>query len=451
VSGFNRQGRPPRQSLGRGHSAASARKWAAKEPRYAGSEQDNVLNFDTPQWAVPLLVPNRYKGAYGGRGSGKSHFFAELVIASHVSDPDRSTICVREFQKSLKQSVKKLLEQKIRKYEVGDYFEIKANEIRSKKGAGVIIFEGMADHTAESIKSFEDFDCAWVEEAQSLSQRSLDLLRPTIRKPGSELWFSWNPKHKTDPVDALLRGEELPPKSMVVKVNFMDNPWFAKSTMVGEMEYDRKTNRDKYVHTWEGGYLEHSEARVFKRWHVEEFEAPRGAVFRYGCDWGFSPDPLTLIRIHIDGRKMWIDYEAWALGCEIDDTPAVFLTVPESEKWQIVAGADRPERIRHMQRAGFRILPAVRGPKSVIEGIAWLENFEIIVHPRCKHTIDELELFSRKVDPLTNQVLPVLEDKNNHMIEALRYACESVRRTAQGKAVAQNVQIAPLRVAHRWR
>ncbi len=375
-----------------------------------------------------------------------------MLIAAHIADPNRSTVCVREVQKSLNQSVKRLLEQKIRQLEVGDYFDIKANEIRSRKGHGIIIFQGMADHTAESIKSLEGFDCAWVEEAQSISQRSLDLLRPTIRKPWSELWFTWNPKFKTDPIDAFLRGEELPPNSVVVQVNYDKNPWFHKSVMVSEMEYDKRTNRDKYDHTWGGHYLQHSEARVFKRWHVEDFEPPADVHFRYGCDWGFFPDPLTLVRVYIQGRKLYIVDEAWALGCEIEDTPALFLTVPESEKWQIVAGADRPERIRSMQRAGFKIIPAVRGPNSVKEGIEWLENYEIIVHSRCTHAISELELFSRKVDPLTGEVLPIFEEKNNHVIEAVRYACEAVRRTAAGKTNPRNggSNLIPLPLAQRW-
>lgn len=413
---------------------------------------DNHLNIQTPKWMVPLLRRSRYKAAYGGRGSGKSHGFAALMIGSHIADPNRSSVCVREVQKSLNQSVKRLLEQKIRQLEVGDYFDIRAHEIRSRKGHGVIIFQGMADHTAESIKSLEGYDCAWVEEAQSISQRSLDLLRPTIRKPGSELWFTWNPKFKTDPIDAFLRAEDPPPNSIVVEVNYDKNPWFSKSTMVAEMEYDQRTNRDKYDHVWGGKYLQYSEARVFKRWHVEDFEAPKDAILRFGCDWGFHPDPLTLVRIYIMGRRLYIEYEAWALGCEIEDTPSLFLTIPESEKWQIVAGADRPERIRSMQRSGFKVIPAVRGPNSVQEGIEWLENYEIIVHSRCTHAISELELFSRKVDPLTNEVLPILETTHNHIIEAIRYACEAVRRTAQGKGNprAGFHNVVPLQIRQKW-
>jgi phage terminase large subunit len=188
----------------------------------------SVLQLETPEWALPLLEPSRYKGAWGGRGSGKSHMFAELMIEAHIIDQKRRSVCVREIQKSLNQSVKRLLETKIQAMNAGAYFEVQDAVIKSRKGDGAIIFQGMQNHTADSIKSLEGYDCAWVEEAQSLSQNSLDLLRPTIRKPGSELCFTWNPRQQSDPVDFLLRGPTPPKDATVIKVNFSDNPWFPR-------------------------------------------------------------------------------------------------------------------------------------------------------------------------------------------------------------------------------
>ena len=389
------------------------------------------LILDTPRWMLPMLQPARYKGAWGGRGSGKSHGFAEMAIESHVMNPKRRGVMVREVQKSLNQSVKRLLETKIESMNAGWYFEVQEACIKSTHGDGIILFQGMQNHTADSIKSLEGMDYAWVEEAQSMSQRSLDLLRPTIRKPGSELWFTWNPGESTDPVDVLLRGENPPPNAVVIPVNFVDNPWFP-DVLREEMEYDKRRDPDKYAHVWLGEYVRNSEARVFKNWSIEEFEAPSGAVFRLGADWGFSVDPTTLIRCHIDGRRLYIDHEAYMVGCEITDTPALFMTVPEAEKWPITADSARPETISHMRKNGFpKIMPAVKGPKSLEEGVEWLKSFDIIVHPRCIHTIDELTLYSYKTDPLTGKVLPVLEDKKNHVIDALRYACEGARRAAK--------------------
>jgi len=386
----------------------------------------SALQIQTAEVFEPLLHPKRYKGGKGGRGSGKSHFFAELWLDESIREK-LDFVCIREVQKDLQHSVKRLLEIKIQAFNAGYYFDVQDKRIFSKHG-GLTIFQGMQDHTAESIKSLEDFDRAWTEEAQALSQRSLDLLRPTIRKDGSELWFSWNPKKPTDPVDALLCGEFPPEESIVVTANYSDNPWFPEE-LRKEMEYDRVRDPEKYAHVWLGGYETNSEARVFRNWKVEEFEVNREAVKRQGADWGYSVDPTTLVQCWIEGRKLFVPYEAWMVGCEIADTPELFLTVPEAERWPIVADSARPETISHMRKNGFpKVMPAVKGPRSIEEGIEFLKSFDIIVHPRCVHLIDELNAYSYKRDKLTGKVLPILEDKANNLIDALRYACEGARR-----------------------
>ena len=388
---------------------------------------NGTLSIATPAVFEPLLYPSRYKGAWGGRGSGKSHFFAESLIERCVMYPGTRWACIREVQKSLEQSVKRLLEDKIGSLGVAHLFDVQAYEIKTH-GGGVIIFQGMQNHTAESIKSLEGFDGAWVEEAQSLSQRSLDLLRPTIRKTGSELWFSWNPNLATDPVDVFLRSDNPPPNSVVVRANYSDNPWLPDE-LKAELDYDRGRDPDKFQHVWLGGYQKNSESRVFRNWKVEEFDVDKNAVIRQGADWGFSIDPTVLVQCYIEGRKLYVCHEAYRVGCEIADTPALFLSLPDSEKWPIVADSARPETISHLQRNGFpKITAAVKGAKSLEEGIEFLRNYDIIVHPRCKHVIDELTMYSYKTDPLTGEVLSILEDKNNHTIDALRYACEGARR-----------------------
>ena len=389
-------------------------------------EPGGVLAIDTAQAFVPLLAPSRYKGAFGGRGSGKSHFFAELAIETAIRGK-ADIVCIREIQKTLAQSAKKLIEIKIGELGVADHFRILQSHIESKRG-GIIAFQGMQNHTADSIKSLEGFDVAWVEEAQNLSQRSLDLLRPTIRKPGSELWFGWNPELPTDPVDALLRGDNPPPDAIVVRADYNDNPWLPE-VLRKELEYDRKRDPDKFAHIWQGEYQKHSEARVFKNWKVEEFDLPAGSVFRLGADWGYAIDPSCLVRCSIDGNRLYIDYEAYMIGCEITQLPDLFDRVPDARKWFITADSARPETISYMQKHGYpKINHAAKGKGSVEEGIAFLQSFDIIVHPRCKHTIDELTMYHYKRDPLTDEIMPILDDKNNHLIDALRYACEGARK-----------------------
>lgn len=389
----------------------------------------STLQIQTPRVYVPLLAEARYKGAYGGRGSGKSHNFAEMLIEECIREKT-DAVCLREIQKSLKFSVKKLLENKIASMNAGAYFEVQNEQIKSVNG-GVIIFQGMQDHTSDSIKSLEGFKIAWFEEAQTASQRSLDLLRPTIRAPGSQLWFSWNPRFATDPVDQLLRGPTPPPNAIVVEANYSDNPWLP-AELLEEMEYDKRRDPDKYAHIWLGKYQSNTSSRVFKNWTIEEFEVDPTAVIRQGADWGFSVDPTVLVQAYIVGRRLYIPHEAYRVGCEIVDTPDLFMSLPDAEKWPMVADSARPETISHLRKNGFpKITAAIKGPKSVEEGIGFLQGFDIVVHPRCTHTIDELTLYSYKTDPLDeSKVLPVLADKDNHVMDALRYAMEGARRAA---------------------
>lgn len=387
------------------------------------------LRIKVPEVFMPLEGAHRYIGAHGGRCSGKSHYFGERWLRENVAEK-LDVVCLRETLKSLEFSVKKLLESKISTFNAGAYFEVQDRRILSVHG-GVTIFEGMQNHTAESIKSLEGFDRAWFEEAQNASDKSLTLLRPTIRKPGSQLWFGWNPDLETDPIDLLLRGPELPPDAAVIQANYMDNPWMSDE-MRAEMEYDKRRDPDKYAHVWLGNYRRNSEARVFRNWRVEEFDVDPKWALRQGADWGFSVDPSVLVQCAIVGRTLYIPWEAYRVGCEIDFLPDLFRTVPEAERWPTTADSARPETISYMQRHGFpKMLAAIKGAKSLEEGVEFLRTFDVVVHPRCTHTIEELTLYSYETDQLTGSVLPRLADKDNHVIDAIRYACEGARRAAK--------------------
>lgn len=210
------------------------------------------LGIETPRAFEPFLAPSRYKGAKGGRGSGKSHFFAELGVERCLMRPGSRGVCIREVQKTLKDSAKRLIEDKIAALGVQDRFSPLNTEIKTP-GGGVILFQGMQDHTSESIKSLEGFDWAWVEEAQTLSARSLEMLRPTIRAPGSELWFTWNPRSAEDPVDKLFCGETPAPDAIIRHINYLDNPFFPAELEM-ERAFDEKARPDRYAHVWLGAY-----------------------------------------------------------------------------------------------------------------------------------------------------------------------------------------------------
>lgn len=217
------------------------------------------LDIPTPRWAVPLYAdatPSghivRYKGAWGGRASGKSHEFAGMVVEAMVANPDCSVVCVREIQKSLALSAKKLIENKIAAFGLLHLFDILQTEIRRNGGSGLCIFVGMQDHTADSVKSLEGFDIAWIEEAQSLSQRSLDLLRPTIRKEGSQIWATWNPCRRSDPIEKLLRARNRP-DAIVVRANYTDNPFMPETVRLEALDA-LENDPDGFGHTWLGDY-----------------------------------------------------------------------------------------------------------------------------------------------------------------------------------------------------
>lgn len=228
----------------------------------------SVLRVSVPRAYAPLLQPARYKGAHGGRGSAKSHFFAERLILRCLERKTRA-VCIREVQNTLRDSVRQLLVDKIVKFGLEDEFEVLEAEIRVRRNGGLIIFRGMQNYSAENIKSLEDFDVAWVEEAQTLTERSLRLLRPTIRKDGSELWFSWNPRYETDAVDKFLR-QNPPPGAVVVSVNWDANPWFPKE-LRDEMSHDYATDPEMADHVWGGAYEVISAGAYFAK-HLQALE-----------------------------------------------------------------------------------------------------------------------------------------------------------------------------------
>ena len=390
--------------------------------------------IEFPEYFAEYFQPTRYKGLYGGRGSAKSHCFAGLAVLRCAEVPGFRIVCVREVQRSIADSVKQLIEDKIEAYGLSAFFRITDSEITGLNGSK-IIFRGMQNHTAASIKSLEGFDVAWVEEAQTISAKSLELLTPTIRKTGSELWFSWNPESDDDPVDVLLRAD--PPENALVKmVNWNDNPWFPPE-LRGDMERDRSRDPDKYAHVWEGQYRGLSEARVFRNWREGEIDPPENVVWFYGADWGFANDETAALRCCIpEDGTLYIDAEAYELGVPMEALPKLINGIPGARDWPMRADSARPETIDYVRRHGFpKIRAAKKGKGSVEDGVTFLQGMDVVINPRCVNTIREFSSYAYKTDPRTGEILPVIEDKNNHLIDALRYACEGLHR--RGKLLRQ--------------
>jgi phage terminase large subunit len=391
------------------------------------------VDVEHPDVFLPLWRPARFKGAYGGRGSGKSHFFALYCVAQLLKG--RNVLCVREIQSSIADSVKRLLEQKIGDLKLDALFQVTEKEIRCVTSGAVAIFRGMQNYNAATVKSLEGFDVAWWEEAQVASQRSLDLLIPTIRKPGSELLFSWNPEAPEDPVDVFLRKDP-PDGAIVVEANWDDNRWFPDE-LRQDMERDRKRDPDKYAHVWEGQYRGLSEARVFRNWREGEIDVADNVVWFYGMDFGFANDETAALRCCVPNNEtLYIDSEVYELGVPTDVLPKFLGELPDVRRWPMRADNARPETIDYLRRHGFpRIRPAKKGKGSVEDGITFLQGMDIVIHPRCVNTIREFRSYAYKTDARTGEVLPAIEDKNNHAIDALRYAVEGLHR--RGKMIVK--------------
>lgn len=384
----------------------------------------------------PKLIPvftgeARYRGAYGGRGSAKTRTFAKMTAVRGYmwSQAGESgvIVCGREFMNSLDESSMAEVKAAILSEPfLAEHYDIGEKYIRTKDGRIEYKFTGLR-HNIDSIKSKALIKLLWVDEAEAVSEGAWRKAIPSVRELDSEIWVTWNPESPKSPTHKRFR-ESPPDGSKIVEMNYTDNPWFP-DVLDLERREDLAKRPDDYAHVWLGGFRTNSEAQVFKNWSVHEFDTPDDAVLRFGADWGFAIDPTVLVRCYIDGRKLYVDHEAWKVGCEIDATPALFDTIKGSRKWLIRADSARPETVSYMKRQGFRIIPALKGQGSLEDGIEFLRSFDIIVHPRCEKVAEELALYSYKRDDKTDEVLPILEDKNNHTIDALRYALEELRRS----------------------
>ncbi len=398
-----------------------------------------TLQIETPRWSLPLLDDKRYKGARGGRGSGKSHFFAEMLVESLIIDPNRSAVCVREIQKSLKYSAKKLIEEKIEKLKVSGYFTITDTEIRCRKGTGVVIFSGLQDHTADSIKSLEDFSICWVEEAQSISKRSMELLIPTIRAAGSEVWFSWNPEMPDDPVEDHFEDN---PNAIVITINYVDNP-YCPEVITAEAERMRRRDYENFSHIYMGQFRSRSDAQIFGgRFEVTPFEITEehGAPL-HGLDFGFSNDPTAAIRLYIKDNVLYIAREAGKTKLDLDDTPDFVIDqMPGINRYPLPCDNARPESISHLQKHGLpKAYSVKKWPGSIEDGIEFMKTFDnIVVHPRCVETANEFKMYCYKIDKRTDEILPDIEDKYNHYVDATRYALGKLIRSRDFGEVSEN-------------
>jgi phage terminase large subunit len=384
---------------------------------------------------VDLFMPARHKAFYGGRGSAKSHSFATVLVLL-AAQRTLLIVCARQFQNSIRDSVKELIEAKIRNLGLVDQFTIYEREIIHKGTGSRFIFIGL-DRNPESAKSLEGADICWVEEARTINARSMEILIPTIRKPGSEIWWSWNPEHEDDPVDDYFRGTtakrkkkdwQPPPDSLIRQVGIEDNPWFYNTTMPNEMWHMLNGNPTRYRHVWLGDYDNDYESKIFSNIVIGRMDIPKNIAPRYGMDFGFGSDPSFVVKVYVINslRRIYIAKEFMG-RIPLRDLPSAMDTVVESRDDFIRADSSQPGTIDHLNSQGFNLVGAKKGPGSVKSGITWLQGYTIFIDPECEHMREEARLYSWQVDRLTGKRLSVPVDAHNHGWDATRYATEDAQ------------------------
>lgn len=392
-----------------------------------------------PPALVPVFAPERgalaYRGAYGGRGSAKTRTFAKMVAIWAVqmeSEGLRGVIvCGREFMASLADSSMEELKSVILEDDwLAAQFDIGKEYIRTRSGNIRFLFVGLR-HNLDSLKSKARVLLTWIDEAENVSEVAWRKLIATVmREPKSEIWLTWNPESSESATHKRFR-ENPPAKSIVVELNWSGNPWFPEGLNRERLD-DLKYRPDIYRHVWEGDFLTMTAAQVFSgKYKIEEFDPhPEWDGPYQGGDFGYSQDPTAAIRAYINDGILYISHEAGGLGIELDDIPSRVSVIPDFAKHVTRWDSAQPSMISHIRRKGLeRSEGAKKGTGSVEDGVMFIRSFkQVVIHPRCVNTIREFQLYSWKIDRLSQDILPVLEDKNNHWIDALRYALEPILR-----------------------
>lgn len=395
-----------------------------------------VLTLPSYKW-YRWLKKARYKIAFGGRGGAKSWTIAELLVVL-ASKHTLRILCAREIQKSITESVHQLLSDTITRLGLESIFTIQNNSIVCKNGSE-FIFAGLRTNVTE-IKSMEGIDICWVEEAQAVSKQSWKLLIPTIRKAGSEIWISFNPDKKSDPTSQFILNP--PASSVVTRVGLDDNP-YASAELHAERARDYANDPETAANVWGGEFSVISDAQIMRGKYVIQDFVPtqfwEGPYF--GGDFGFAKDPAIFVKCYVHENKLYIEWESDGVGVDIDELFNLFDKIPDAvvrvkdhetkslvlapQQWEIHCDCSRPETISFLRKSGLNALPAKKWSGSVEDGIAFLRGYDqIVIHSRCKRGEQEARDYSYKVDRLTNQVLPIIIDANNHFWDAVRYALQ---------------------------
>lgn len=406
-----------------------------------GGVSAGAANIHLGEKFLPLLGRYDHAALHGGRGTAKSHAVGTVLPILAARGPIR-VVCARQFQNSLDESGYALIKGKIRDLGMADQFAIYEREIVHRKFESRFTFIGL-DRNPNSAKSLEGCDICWVEEARDVGKNALETLIPSVlRKPGSRMIWTWNPKYPKDPVDALFRGNHLrkeervhwspPPNSLIIPVTHADNPWFYHGQLAKQSEHMRRTNFKRWRHIWGGEYDIDFEGRIFSNIEIGRVDVPAHIAPRYGIDFSQGgADPHAIVKVYVNLEAGWI-FIAREAGGRVASRgiPALLREVVESDSDLVKADASLPIMIEQLNSQGFNLYPAKKGPGSVKAGITWLQGFKIIIDPACKEMIEEAQMYSWQQDRLSGENLSVPVDDWNHYWDAVRYATEDCQTMA---------------------
>jgi phage terminase large subunit len=402
-------------------------------------DKDPVIKI--PLKIEPFITKKkRFKVAIGGRSGGKSISFGNIFV-SQARDSNIKTMCLREVQNSISDSVHALLKSSINSIGYDD-FSVTDNAIRIGE-EDAFKFKGLL-RNPESVKSSFGFSRSWIEEAQSISKRSLEELTPSIREKDSELWFSANPSVKDSAFsqrfinpfydELMANGYYEDDLHLIVWINYHDNPWHPQELESERIWAKNHLSKETYDHIWLGYFNEISDDQVFKgHWTSEDFDVDKSwSGPYYGADWGFAADPSTLIECYIDdsSNTIYVSRELYQQGVEVDHFPGFYSRMAGVENYAVRGDNARPEIISYLKRHGYpKVQAAKKWNGSIEDGISKLKSFDkIVIHERCKNTISEFRNYKYKKDRNTDDILPVIIDKFNHSIDAIRYAIEPITK-----------------------
>lgn len=378
-----------------------------------------------------IEIPKEYKrlfdddwrecAIYGGRFSLKSHTVARYLLIMARMKKIRVG-CFREFQNSITESSHQLLADLIKQYELTD-FQVTNNSIINTINGSDFLFKGL-HHNEQSVKSTEGIDIAWVEEAQTISKDSIEILTPTIRKEGSKLIYTYNRLLEDDPVHQRLVIEGRP-NTLVINVNYDIALKYGMMPDVikAEMEDDKLKRPALYKHKWLGE-PNSTELRIYKDWAIIDEIPHEARLERYGLDFGYSNDPASIVAVYkYNDGYIWdeIFYKKGFFNNQLAD-----VIKAQEKKALTVADSAEPKSIDEMALYDVAIVGAKKGQDSIRHGISMVQAQRVSVTKRSINLIKEYKSYLWKTDKDGNIIPGVPEGGNDHALDAGRYAMEDL-------------------------